>query len=322
MSKLFSGIFPGYVKEIQKMTVYADLKKDARDYSNFIIMFAFIFGVLGFILGSIFLNWIIAVIIFAGLFVLILFIFYIRLVLQADKRAREAENSLPDALQLMATNLRAGLTTDKAFLVSAREEFGSLNFEFKKVAKEIATGKDLSTSLSDMSKRIRSNIVARTIDLIIFGITSGGELASLLEESASSLRQQLLTKKQIHSSVFMYTIFIFIAVGFISPFLFSLSTVLTEIMGSILGGVEAIPTEVATKVPLAISAVLISSSFIKFFAITLIIISAILSSLVLGLINSGEEKDGLKYIPFLIVISLSVFFLVKIFIKGLLSFFF
>lgn len=305
----FARLLPFYTRIMEKMSYYADFKKDIREHVNFIIVFGFALSIITLVAMIVFWKWYLGIIAFFVIFALVLLIFYLLLMLKADARASEAERVLPDALQLMATNLRAGLTTDKAFLVSAREEFGILNDEFKKVAKEIAAGKDLVDALREMSSRIKSNIIGRTIDLITFGITSGGELAPLLEESASSLRQQLLTRKQIHASVLMYTIFIFAAVGFISPLLFGLSTVLSGIMSSTMGSVGDIPAEVMTTVPISIAKVAIDVNFVRMFAIGLLIVSSILSSLVLGLINSGEEKDGLKYIPILIVLSLAMYFL-------------
>ncbi len=316
-----SKIFPGYTKMVEKMAVYVNLKKDPREHTNTLILTAIFIGLIGFGALYYFTTWIFGLIAFFGLFGLSLLLFYVLFILKADRIAKEAEGALPDALQLMATNLRAGLTTDRAFVVSAREDFGRLNVEFKRVAKEIATGEDLTDSLANMSKRIKSNIFARTIDLVNFGIISGGELAALLEESAASLRQQLLTRKQIHSSVLMYTIFIFAAVGFISPLLFSLSTVLTEIITSTLGSVDVIPPDVASKVPLTVSQVMINVNFIKIFSLVLLGFTGILSSLALGLINSGEEKDGLRFVPILLAISAAMFFVVSIGIRFALSYF-
>ncbi len=319
LNPFFARLFPFYTKAMEKLAFYADLKKDPKEYVNFIVLLGFALGVIAFAAVFIFWRWYFGIIALFVVFILTLVIFYLLLVLKADARGTEAEKVLPDALQLMATNLRAGLTTDKAFLVSAREEFGVLNSEFKRVAKEIATGKDLVDSLHDISKRIKSNIISRTIDLITFGITSGGELAPLLEESASSLRQQLLARKQVQASVLMYTIFIFAAVGFISPLLFGLSTVLTGIMSSTLGSIGEIPTEVSANVPISVANVMIDVGFVRGFAIALLVISSILSSLVLGLINTGEEKDGLKYIPLLIPLSLAMFFLTSFAVKFILS---
>ena len=315
----FARVFVFYTRIMEKMAFYANLKRDPKDHVQMVVIIALVFSVIAFTAIIIFWLWYLAIIAFFVVFGLVLFIFYLLLMLKADARATDAEKMLPDALQLMATNLRAGLTTDRAFLVSAREEFGVLNDEFKKVAKEITTGKDLTDALNEMSKRIKSNIIGRTIDLITFGITSGGELAPLLEESAASLRQQLLTRKQVHASVLMYTIFIFAAVGFISPLLFGLSTVLTGIMSSTMGSIGEIPTEVSANVPISVAKVMIDVNFVRYFAVGLLVLSSILSSLVLGLINSGEEKDGLKYIPILIPVSLVMYFLTSLAVTLILS---
>jgi len=322
MYKWLSRLIPGYTKKIQKLARYIAFKKDPRQFSGFVIFLAIILSVIIFGLLFWLTEWYYAVPAFIIMFIVVLLGFQLGLVLQADKRASKAEMVLPDALQLMATNLRAGLTTDKALLVSAREEFGILNKEFKQVAKEIATGKEITESLASMSKRIKSPLVERTINLIIFGIRSGGELASLLEEAAASLRQQYLTRKQVFASVLMYTIFIFVAVAFISPLLFGLSSILSETMQETLASIEAPPEEVTTQVPISISPVAINTTLIKLFILVLLVVTSILSSLVLGLITKGEEKAGLKYIPILLPISIAVFFIVRYGINYLLEMFF
>lgn len=322
MYKTIARWMPWYTEKIEKIAQAAGLKKDPKDFSGFTIFIAFSLSIITFLFVFFFFGWIYAIVSAVLLFFIILGITILLLNLRADARARRVEECLPDALQLMATNLRAGLTTDKALLVSAREEFGVLNEELKRVAKEVATGRDITESLDDMKKRIKSPIVERTIQLIIFGIVSGGELASLLEEAAASLRQQYITRKQVFTSVLMYTIFIIVAVAFVAPLLFGLSSVLTETMQTTLAGIEAPPPEVTSQLPLSISPIKIDVGLIKLFSIVLLLVTSILSSLVLGLITKGEEKDGLKYIPILTVTSLAVFFIVRILIKNVLGIFF
>ncbi len=317
-----SRFFPGFTLKIERLAIYADLKKDPREVAGSIILASSIVALVSFILIFMLSKWFYAIPTAIVLFFVVLLVSQLMIGLKADKRAAEAEQALPDALQLMATNLRAGLTTDKALLVSAREEFGVLNDELKRVGKEIAVGKDITDSLKDLSKRIRSDLVERTINLIVFGIISGGELASLLEESAASLRQQHIAKKQVYASILMYTIFIFVAVALISPLLFGLSSVLVETMQGTLSSIEAPPIEVTSQVPLSISPVSMNMGLIKMFIIILLIVTSILSSLVLGLITKGEEKAGLKYIPILMGASLVVFFVVRVGITKLLAMFF
>ena len=68
--------------------------------------------------------------------------------------------------------------------------------------------------------------------------------------------------------------------------------------------------------PFTMSSVSISINFIKYFSIIFIIVTDILASLVLGLINKGEEREGIKYLVPLLIISISVFFIVRIALSG------
>jgi len=83
--------------------------------------------------------------------------FYSYFLLRADAKGRFVEFVLPDALQLMASNLRAGFTTDRALLLAARTEFGIFQTELNRLGKELTVGKDMGTALLDMSKRIKSD---------------------------------------------------------------------------------------------------------------------------------------------------------------------
>ena len=48
-----------------------------------------------------------------------------------------------------------------------------------------------------------------------------------------------------------------------------------------------------------------------YFAVTLLSITSIFASLIIGIIRGGKEKVGYKYIPILLVCSLAIFFLVR-----------
>ena len=130
----------------------------------------------------------------------------------------------------MASNLRAGLTTEKALFSSARKEFGILQQELSRIGKEVATGKELGIALKGITKRIRSDKLEKTISLIVTGINAGGELSELLEQTSNNLKQQALVEKRVRSSVLMYVIFIFIAVGIGAPALYGLSSFLVEVL--------------------------------------------------------------------------------------------
>jgi len=92
-----------------------------------------------------------------GLFltlVIIFLYFYFSKALAKSSRIKKIESVFPDFLQLMSSNLKAGMTIDRAMLLSSRPEFAPLDAEILNTGKDITTGKDIEQSFLDMSKRI------------------------------------------------------------------------------------------------------------------------------------------------------------------------
>ena len=159
--------------------------------------------------------------------------FYFAILLSIDSKAKFVESVLPDALQLMSSNIRAGLTTDKALLMAARPEFGPFAEEIRRVGKETMTGTTLADALMKINLRIKSDNLAKTLDLIVNSIKSGGKLADLLDQTSTDLRDQQIIQKEITASVLLYAIFVFIAIGMGAPLLFSMSSVGVKILGKL-----------------------------------------------------------------------------------------
>ncbi len=259
-----------------------------------------------------------SIISFVMTFVVIVGYFYVKRSLDKSARIKKIEGVYPDFLQLMSSNLRAGMTIDKAMLLSSRPEFDPLDAEIFKAGKDITTGKNMEISLLEMSKRIGSEKIHKIMLLIISGIRAGGNLAILLEQTSSSMRERDLLDKKASSNVLMYVIFIFLAVAIFAPFLFSLSTILVEVLTSIFSGLPELDAGGA-NMPFSLSQINVSITFIKTFAIFFMLTIDFLASLVLGLVSKGEEKQGLRYFPIIAGLSLTVFFVSRIFISRFMS---
>ncbi len=262
-------------------------------------------------------SWIIWIISLIGIFILFFLYIYFRNFLKKSARIKRMEEVFPDFLQLVASNLRAGITIDRSMLLSSREEFSPLDNEIFQTGKDIATGKEIETALLDMAKRIGSQKIEKIILLLVSGIKAGGNLAVLLEDTSVSMREGNFVEKRAASNVLMYVIFIFFAVSVGAPALFSLSNILVETLTNLLSGIPV--SEVPVNLPFTLSKVNISIDFIKYFSIVFIIVIDILASLVLGLVRKGEEREGLRYLPFILVISLLIFFLIRVFLSGFIS---
>jgi len=306
-----------FFEKYKKILDYANIKIEATRFLGFILVFGFLFGwMIAFPAARMF-QWSLIITFIATFIVFEVFI-YMWLVLSIEAKAKFMEKALPDALQLMSSNLRAGLTPEKALLLAARPEFGPLTKEINRVGKEIAVGKDIDEALLGITKRVKSDKIDKTIMLIVSGIRAGGELASLLDHTARNLRDQEFVDQKIRSSVRMYVIFIFAAVGLGAPMLYALSSFLVEVLTNVLAGVE-IPQTTTMDLPISITQVSIGVDFVMKYVITSLVITSILGSMALGLISKGEEKQGLKYAPILVAVALGLFFTIRFFISTLLS---
>jgi len=254
---------------------------------------------------------------FLIVFIVLQFFFYFKVSLQATARITKMEDIFPDVLQLMSSNMRAGMTIDKALILSARKEFFPLDEEIMKTGKEIATGKPIARALLDMAKRTHSDKIKKTITLIVSGLKAGGNLAGILEQTHNNMREQQFTEKRVASSVLMYVIFIFFAVGIGAPLLFGLSSLLVEMLIEILGRVDL--SNMPSNVPFMMTTISISAGFIKYFALIFMVISNFLACLIIGIVNTGKEKNGLRYYPPILALSIGIFFLVRYLLKGFLA---
>ncbi len=305
------------VENYSRLLNYANIRMDHQRFLGFITAFGFVLGwALAFWFGTLF-KWNLWVA-FGASFLGFEAVIYMWLSLSIDAKAKFVEKVLPDVLQLMASNMRAGLTPDRALLLASRPEFGPLNEEINRMGKEITTGKDIGEALKGMSRRIRSEKLEKTVNLISSGLKSGGELASLLENTAKNLRKQEFVDLKIKSSVGTYVIFIFAAVCIGAPLLYGLSSFLIEVLTKIISNVE-IPDSSTMNLPLSISQVSLEPSFVTNYIIVTLLVTPILGSMIIGLIRKGDAKQGLKFAPLMIAIGLVIYFTVKFLISSMLS---
>ena len=265
---------------------------------------------IGALIGSLKQSVAISALWFIGSLIVILVYQIMKVKLDEYSRIKKMENAFPDFLQLMASNLRAGMPTDHALLMSARKEFDPLDKEIIKLGKELMTGRDIEHAMFDMGQRTHSQKIQRTISLIHSGLKSGGNIAVLLEETASNARERYFIQKRAASNVLMYVIFIFAAITVGAPGLFGLSTVLVEVLTNVLATIPEV--DASTSLPFTLSSVDISVSFVVYFSVIFLLAIDIIGALVLGLVTKGEEKEGTKYIIPIVSASMAVFLGVRV----------
>lgn len=321
MYRFFYALSPiRYRKWVEQHISYCDFTVSPISLIGFLMLFGLLLGFsIGFLIYALgvlplqgfLLTWVIVFIVFEILG-------HFMLVFIADSRAGFVEQILPDALQIISSNMRSGLTTDKAVLTSARPEFGPLEKELRKAAKETLSGKSFEEALKAISSKIKSKILDKTITLIIEGLSKGGSLTSLLDSVADDIRQARILRSEIKSYVMMYGIFIFFAVGLGAPLLYSVATYLVQTMTQVGGAVDLEGLVTGTSVPfLRFKASEITTNFLRLYSYFAILVTAFFGSLLIGLIQEGSEKAGIKFFPILLAVGFAVFTLSQFALKAI-----
>jgi len=176
---------------------------------------------------------------------------------------------------------------------------------------------NLNEALKKMDKRIDSEKISKVLNLITSGLKAGGNISDLLEQTSRNMKEKELVEKKAASSILMYTIFIFFAIGIGAPVLFGLSSILVEIIINLTSNLPDI-SSTQMNIPFAFNEISISVNFVIYFSIVFLIITDLISGLVIGLVNKGEAKQGLKFFIPLVILSISIFFLIRLLLSTVL----
>lgn len=246
--------------------------------------------------------------VFVGCYLLSYLLFFLYLDLRMFQRVKQIEEALPDFLQLTAANISAGMTIDRALWYAVRPKFGILAVEMENIAKSTLTGEDLEKVLAKFALKYDSRLLKESINLLVAGLNSGGEMAGLLNKIATNIKEAQLVKKEIGASVTTYIIFIVVATIIAAPVLFGLSTELLIIIKRITSTIHLDQTSgINSLFSFNFSGDSISIGSFQTFSIIVLSISSFFSAAITSTIRKGTIKDGLKYIPIFIGVSVMIY---------------
>jgi len=242
--------------------------------------------------------------------------FYLLVDLRIFKRKLDIEELLPDFLYLTATNIRSGMTIDKALWFAVRPRFGVLAKEIEIVAKEVMSGEELTESLQKFADKYESDILKRSINLLIEGIKSGGEVGELLTRIATNIRESRLMRKEMAANVTTYVIFITFAAIVAAPALLALSGQLIQIIGGLVSGID-VPS--GGSMMFSLTEITVSPRDFTIFSYVSLSITAFFSAIIVATIKKGNIKEGLKYIPSYLVVSIVIYLIASKLLGSLMS---
>ena len=252
-----------------------------------------------------FLLW--AVIQMALIALVVLFIaFFLNITIY--KRTKAIEASLADFLVLVSTNLKGGLSLEQSLWAAIRPEFGLLAEEMTIVSKRVMTGNDLTESLIEFINKYDSPSLQRNLMLIVGEVESGGKIVTVIDKVIAALKRTKALKEEMSAATISYMIFIGAVVVVISPALFALAFQLLNIIigfTSSLG--SSLTSSSAISIPINFDAKIDVNNFKRFSVMALATIS-ICSSMIISIIEKGDIKGGLKYIPAFTIASIVLYF--------------
>ncbi|MCA9478139.1 MAG: type II secretion system F family protein [Nanoarchaeota archaeon] len=257
-------------------------------------------------------------ILFLALYLLSLLMVFFYLDIRITNRTRQIEDVLPDFLQLASANISAGMTIDRALWFAVRPRFGVLAKEIEEIAKSTIAGEDLSESLIAFTKKYDSKILKESVNLIVAGIRSGGEIGELLNKISENILDTKLMKKEVSASVTTYVIFIGVASILAAPGLFALSSQLLVVIQNIAGSLASSSgSSAGGSLSISFGTDSISLKDFKIFSIVLLTITSYFAAQIISVIRKGDGRDGLKNFPIFTIISLTGFFFLS-YVLGLL----
>lgn len=253
-------------------------------------------------------------------FISFLLFTYLHLYYIIHDRTKRVEEILPDFLLMVAAHMHAGLTPFAALQAAARPEFGPMEKEIRDIAARSMGSETFTDSIQQLTWRIDSPMLRRTIAFFENGLRSGGKLANLLETSAEEIRDLDEIRRETILNTRTYTIFlIFILVGGL-PLLLAISTeflsIFTKMQAQVnTDGAAAMGNMLAPSLKL-------SAEFVGQMAIVIIVGTSIMVSIFIGVISEGKVLFGLKYFPPMAFVAWAFYSLIKMVLGGFLGAFF
>ena len=120
----------------------------------------------------------------------------------------------------------------------------------------------------------------------------------------------------------MYVIFIVFAGAVGTPFLFAISGQLVSMIEHIFLTLPQTASSSASAFGSSFampSKTVVSSADFYLFTLLCSAMTAIFSSLIIGVISHGSKREGILYIPVLLVVSFAIFFLLGTAVEGFLA---
>ena len=232
--------------------------------------------------------------------------------MQADKRKGQVEDALPDALHHMSVAIKTGLVLESVIAEIGEAGYGALSEEFAQVVLEIKRGRTLRDAFMNFAARSGSKDIVRAINLLLEGMESGGPISDVLDEVSEDMKATKEVKQDRKTFTSQQISFLAMASLMAGPFVMGVVGALPEIMEAAMSGAGAGGDMMADM----------DEIYEVVDALTAyVILQAISSAVMMGVIMFGEFKSGFKFMIPMALVAYTVYSVVKYIMPGAVSIF-
>lgn len=184
--------------------------------------------------------------VFSGLEIALMFIvlmimlyIFIKFLPQIKQKRQyyDLNQELPYALRHMGIELKSGKGLHDTLITVANANYGSFSRELSRVLEQVRYGKSTENALLEMSNRINSGGLSRSVQQIVGTLRVGGNLANSLEIIADDISFDMHVKlkdysQRLNAFILIYTFVAILAPVILLIMLMAASTVVGDIMPS------------------------------------------------------------------------------------------
>lgn len=217
------------------------------------------------------------------------------LALRKDAITDKVEKVFPDYLNLVSANMRAGMNVEQAMIQAAKPEFGELSAVVHVAISSSLSGATIHQALDKLSETFDSPLIRRSMKIIKQAVATGGSVADAIDKIAEDAREREIVKSDIKASLLFYQIFIVFGGIVGAPFLLSVSYKLLQMLEKVFAQIDITALGTSSAVPFVPVGPSITSSDFFFFALAMIFITSLTSSMTVGIVGKGRWQDGAKF---------------------------
>lgn len=158
-----------------------------------------------------------------------------------NRRRRQFNQQLPEALATMSNALRAGFALSQAFDSVVELNLKPISEEFAILRQQLRIGMPFDSALESMAERVGSDDLTLVITAILISRKTGGNVTELFDKISATIRSRMRVERKVTSltaqgrlqgiiisvmPIFLGTVMTIIRPGIMIPFLTSLTGIL------------------------------------------------------------------------------------------------